>query len=128
MRREFDLKTIKELEQIREQTLKSLQIRNQEDSKVRVVVGMGTCGISAGARPVLNALIEEVNQRHLENVSITQTGCVGMCTYEPMFDVYDDLGKTTYVHMTPEKAKRVVGDHLVNGCIVKEFTIGASLK
>ncbi len=121
------MKTLKELEQIREQTLKNLQLRSHDAAKLRVVVGMGTCGISAGARPVLNTLIQEVNNRHLEEVSITQTGCVGMCTYEPMFDVYDESGKTTYVHMTPEKTKRVVLEHLVNGNIVSEFTIGASL-
>ena len=76
------MKTLKELEQIREQTLKNLQLRNQEHSKLRVVVGMGTCGISAGARSVLNTLIQEVNNCHLEEVMITQTGCVGMCAYE----------------------------------------------
>lgn len=121
------MKTLKELEQIREQTLKNLQVRNQGESKIRVVVGMGTCGISAGARPVLNMLIQEVHDRRLEGVVITQTGCVGMCTFEPMFDVYDESGKTTYVHMTSEKVKRVVLEHLVNGNIVSEYTIGSNL-
>lgn len=122
------MKTLKELEAIREQTLKNLQLRNHEDRGVRVVVEMGTCGISAGARPVLNELVKEVNQRQLEEVTITQTGCIGMCTYEPMFDVYDAKGKTTYVHMTPEKVRRVVVEHLVNGHVVSEYTIGAALK
>ena len=122
------MKTLKELEQIREQTLKNLQVRNHGDSKIRVVVGMGTCGISAGARPVLNMLMQEVHERHLGGVVITQTGCVGMCTYEPMFDVYDESGKTTYVHMTPEKTNRVVHERLVNGQVVREFTSGSSLK
>ena len=89
---------------------------------------MGTCGISAGARPVLNELVKEVNQRQLDKVTITQTGCIGMCTYEPMFDVYDSQGKTTYVHMTPEKVRRVVVEHLVNGHVVFEYTIGAALR
>ena len=127
IRRGFTLKTLKELEQIREQTLKNLQLRKQEDSKLRVVVGMGTCGISAGARSVLNTLIQEVNNCHLEEVMITQTGCVGMCAYEPIFEVYDESEKTTYVHMTPEKTRRVVLEHLVNGNVVSEFTIDASL-
>ena len=122
------MKTLKELEEIRERTLKNLQLRQHEGKEVRVVVGMGTCGISAGARPVLNELVSEVNQRHLENISITQTGCIGMCTYEPMFDVYDVRGKTTYVHMTPEKVKKVVIEHLVNGKVVSEYTIGATVK
>ncbi len=119
------MKTLKELEEIREKTLKNLQLRDHEGKEVRVVVGMGTCGISAGARPVLNELVNEVNQRHLEHVVITQTGCIGMCTYEPMFDVFDAFRKTTYVHMTPEKVKKVVLEHLVNGNIVSEYTIGA---
>ena len=119
------MKTLKELEQIREQTLKNLQLRNQEHSKLRVVVGMGTCGISAGARSVLNTLIQEVNNCHLEEVMITQTGCVGMCAYEPIFEVYDESEKTTYVHMTPEKVARVVNDHIVNGRPVEEYTVGA---
>ena len=119
------MKTLKELEEIREKTLKNLQLRDHEGKEGRVVVGMGTCGISAGARPVLNELVNEVNQRHLEHVVITQTGCIGMCTYEPMFDVFDAFGKTTYVHMTPEKVKKVVLEHLVNGNIVSEYTIGA---
>ena len=121
------MKTLKELEQIREQTLKNLQLRNQEHSKLRVVVGMGTCGISAGARSVLNTLIQEVNNCHLEEVMITQTGCVGMGAYEPIFEVYDESEKMTYVHMTPEKTRRVVLEHLVNGNVVSEFTIDASL-
>ena len=115
------MKTLKELEAIREQTLKNLQLRSHEDRGIRIVVGMGTCGISAGARPVLNELVKEVNQRQLDKVTITQTGCIGMCTYEPM-------GKTTYVHMTPEKVRRVVVEHLVNGHVVFEYTIGAALR
>lgn len=122
------MKTLKELEEIRERTLRNLQLRQHDGKEIRVVVGMGTCGISAGARPVLNELVSEVNERHLENISITQTGCIGMCTYEPMFDVYDTMGKTTYVHMTPEKVKKVVLEHLVNGKVVSEYTIGATVK
>lgn len=122
------MKTLKELEAIREQTLKNIQLRNHDEKAIRIVVGMGTCGISAGARPVLNELVNEVNQRQIQGITITQTGCIGMCTYEPMFDVYDEHGKTTYVHMTPEKVKRVVVEHLVNGHIVSEYTIGAVLK
>lgn len=122
------MKTLKELEEIREKTLKNLQLRNHAETGIRIVVGMGTCGISAGARPVLNELVNEVNQRQVQDTTITQTGCIGMCTYEPMFDVYDPQGKTTYVHMTPEKVKRVVHEHLVNGHVVSEYTIGAVTK
>ena len=87
---------------------------------------MGTCGISAGARPVLLAFVEEIKKRNLQHVTVTQTGCAGVCRLEPMVDVYmPDQEKVTYVNMTPEKVKRVVAEHLVNGQVVKEFTIGA---
>ncbi|HAX73092.1 MAG TPA: ferredoxin [Firmicutes bacterium] len=122
------MKTLQELEQIREKTLKNLQVRDHQSQETRIVVGMGTCGIAAGARGVMNTLVEEVNTRHIKGVSIVQTGCVGMCALEPMFDVYHQGEKTTYVHMTPEKAKRVVLEHIVNGSVVLEFTIGAHIK
>ncbi len=119
------MKTLAELEAIRQQTLKNLKVREHDASKTRVVVGMGTCGISSGARGVLNALVEEINVRGLEHVSVSQTGCIGMCTHEPMFDVYHAGEKVTYVDMTPEKARQVVVQHLVNDQVVTEYTIGA---
>ena len=104
-------------------------LREESDAGIRVVVGMATCGIAAGARPVLNALAEEVTKRRLNNVLVTQTGCIGICQFEPVVEVYDADGtKTTYVKMTAEKAVRVVNDHLVNGNVVTEFTIGANSK
>ena len=88
--------------------------------------GMATCGISAGARPVLQTLAQEINKRHLKNVKLVQTGCIGICRLEPIVEVYIGNEKTTYVKMTPEKALRVVNDHLVNRQVVTEFTIGAA--
>ena len=89
---------------------------------------MATCGIAAGARPVLNAFVEEAAKRGLQNVMITQTGCIGICQFEPVVEVVNtkDGSKVTYVKMTAEKAVRVVNDHLVNGNVVTEFTIGAN--
>jgi NADP-reducing hydrogenase subunit HndB len=116
-------KSIEDLKAIREEELKSISLRSSEYD-VRVVVGMGTCGISAGARPVLNALVEEINKRELNHIKIVQTGCIGMCRLEPMFDVYKDNKKVTYVDMTAEKARQVVVEHLANNCIIKEYTIG----
>ena len=86
------------------------------------------CGIAAGARPVLNAFVEEVAKRNMtEKVAVTQTGCIGICQYEPVVEVLvPGQEKVTYVKMTPEKAVRVVNDHLVNGNVVTEFTIGAN--
>ncbi|HRL87355.1 MAG TPA: (2Fe-2S) ferredoxin domain-containing protein [Candidatus Fimenecus sp.] len=96
------------------------------DSKIRVVVGMATCGIAAGARPVLNAFVDEIAKRDVKGVSVQQTGCIGMCQYEPIVEVTEPgKEKVTYVKMTPEKAVRVVNDHIVNGNPVAEFTVGA---
>ncbi len=87
---------------------------------------MATCGIAAGARPVLNAFVDEIAKRDVKGVSVQQTGCIGMCQYEPIVEVTEPgKEKVTYVKMTPEKAVRVVNDHIVNGNPVAEFTVGA---
>lgn len=119
------MKSLAELEAIRNKTREKVMVRKDNDG-IRVVVGMATCGIAAGARPVMNAFVEEAAKRGLENVAVTQTGCIGMCRLEPIVEVYaPDKEKVTYVKMTPEKAKRVVAEHIVNGNPVAEYTIGA---
>ena len=120
------MKSIAELEAIRQRMRGQVGVRKDHDG-IRVVVGMATCGIAAGARPVMLAFIEELKKRGIENVTVAQTGCVGMCRLEPMVDVYvKGQEKVTYVHMTPEKVARVVTDHIVNGRPVDEYTIGAN--
>ena len=122
------MKTLKELEEIRQRTLESVNLR-KDRTGTRVVVGMATCGIAAGARPVLMAFVEEIRNRSLQHITVTQTGCIGVCRLEPMVEVYlPGEEKVTYVKMTPEKVKRVVAEHLVNGQVVNEFTIGAEEK
>ena len=116
--------SLEELAKIRESAMKKMSTRNS-DKKVRIVVGMATCGISAGARPVLNALVEEVNKRELVDVEVTQTGCIGICRLEPIFEVYQNGEKVTYVDMNAEKAKEVIVNHIVNGNIIEKYTIGA---
>lgn len=122
------MKSIEELMAIRDKTRKNMTVREDTgDSKIRVVVGMATCGIAAGARPVLNAFVDEIAKRDVKGVSVQQTGCIGMCQYEPIVEVTEPgKEKVTYVKMTPEKAVRVVNDHIVNGNPVAEFTVGAS--
>jgi NADP-reducing hydrogenase subunit HndB len=94
---------------------------------MRVVVGMATCGIAAGARPVMNAFVEELAKRKLSDVSVTMTGCIGVCRLEPIVEIFDAEGtKVTYVKMTPEKAARIVSEHLVNGRVCQDLTIGAA--
>ena len=121
------MKSLEELKAIREQMKKQMDVRDQSDSNIRVAVGMATCGIAAGARPVLNAFVEEVNKRGLKDTMVTQTGCIGICQYEPVVEIITPgKEKVTYVKMTAEKAVRVVNDHLVNGNVVTEYTIGAN--
>ena len=121
------MKSLAELAAIREKTKNEINMRKDEAGGTRIVVGMATCGIAAGARPVLNALVEEVAKRQLQNVTVTQTGCIGMCRLEPIVEVYSPDGeKVTYVKMTAEKAAKVVNDHIVNGNVCKEYVIGSA--
>tara|TARA_Y100001933_G_C18887657_1_gene516891 strand:- start:536 stop:904 length:369 start_codon:yes stop_codon:yes gene_type:complete len=119
------MKSLAELAKIREEALKKVDIRKDRKG-TRIVVGMATCGISAGARPVLTSMIEEVQKRNLADVEVTQTGCIGVCRLEPIVEVYKEgQEKVTYVEMDAEKAKRVIAEHIVNGQVVSELTIGS---
>ncbi len=124
------MKTLEELMAIREQTKKRMTVREDTgDEVIRIVVGMATCGIAAGARPVLNALVDEVAKRNLKGVTVSQTGCIGMCQYEPIVEVMEPgKEKVTYVKMTAEKAVKVINEHIVNGNPVAEYTVGAIAK
>ena len=120
------MKSIKDLQAIRERALDSVNMRKDQDG-IRIVVGMATCGIAAGARPVMLKFVEEINRRHLQNVSVSQTGRIGMCRFEPMVEVLQPgTEKVTYVHVDPDKVSRIVTEHIVNGNPVKEFTINAA--
>ena len=121
------MKSLAELQAIRDKARASVNIRESAEAETRVLVGMATCGIAAGAKPVLIAFVEEVAKRDLKGVMVTQTGCIGICQYEPVVEVVTPgQEKVTYVKMTAEKALRVVNDHLVNGNVVTEYTIGAN--
>ena len=120
------MKSIEELMAIKAQMQDKVAVR-QNNGGIRVVVGMATCGIAAGARPVLNAFVEGVAGEGLaQKVTVTQTGCIGICQYEPVVEVFEaGKEKVTYVKMTADKAKEVVEKHLKGGQIVTEYTIGA---
>ncbi|TCO70735.1 (2Fe-2S) ferredoxin domain-containing protein [Marinisporobacter balticus] len=119
------MKSLEELAKIREEAIKKVDIRREREG-TRIVVGMATCGIAAGARPVLMALLEEVKVRNLKDVLVNQTGCIGVCRLEPIVEVYKPgEEKVTYVNMTPEKAKEMVAQHIVNGKVIDPYTIGA---
>ncbi len=118
------MKSIKELEEIRKKTLEKVNLRKDRKG-TRVVVGMATCGIAAGARPVLLSFVEEINKRKLMDVTVSQTGCIGVCRLEPIVEVYKPgQDKVTYVKMTPDKVAKVVSEHIVNDRPVIEYTIG----
>ena len=121
------MKSLEELKAIREKMKKQMDIREQNEDSIRVVVGMATCGIAAGAKPVLAAFVEEVDKRNLKNVTVTQTGCIGVCRLEPVVEVYvPGQEKVTYVKMKPDMVASVVSEHLVNRRVVTEYTIGAA--
>ena len=121
------MKSLAELAAIREKMQSKVVIR-EGAANTRVVVGMATCGIAAGARPVLNAFVDGVNKNNLsEKVTVTQTGCIGICQYEPVVEVFEEgKEKVTYVKLTAEKAEEIVKEHLVGGKIVEKYTIGAN--
>ena len=121
------MKSLEELKALRESMQAKMNVRKDDNDTIRVVVGMATCGIAAGARPVLSALVEEVSRLGIsDKVTVTQTGCIGICRYEPIVEVYEaDKEKVTYVKMTAEKARRVAEEHLQGGKVVEEYTIGA---
>ena len=118
------MKSLEELKAIRERMQGEVGVRKADANETRVVVGMATCGIASGARPVLNTLAQLVQERGLKDVLVTQTGCIGLCQYEPIVEVFTPgKEKVTYVKMTPEKAKEVVEQHLERGLIVKKYTL-----
>ena len=120
------MKTLEELMAIKARAEKQMNVREEEGAGIRIVVGMATCGIAAGARPVLGGFVEEVAKRGRKNVSVNQTGCIGMCQYEPIVEVFEEgKEKVTYIKMTPEKVARVVADHIVNGNPVVDYTVAS---
>ncbi len=122
------MKSLEELMALRDAAKAKMTTRDDSTAVTRVVVGMATCGIAAGARPVLNRLVEETAAKNY-NCVVTQTGCIGMCVYEPIVEVYGKDGShTTYVHMTPAKAEKVLEQHVGKGEIVEEYTVEAAKK
>jgi len=120
------MKSLAELKAIKDRMRDKIVLR-EGTNDTRVVVGMATCGIAAGARPVLNAFVEEVNKSGLyETVTVSQTGCIGFCQLEPIVEIFEaGKEKVTYVKMTADKVKEVVEKHLKGGNVVTEYTVAA---
>ncbi len=120
------MKTLEELMALRDAAKANLTARDDSSEVIRVVVGMATCGIAAGARPVMNKFVEEAAKRNLTNVTVAQTGCIGMCQYEPIAEVLvPGKEKVTYVQLNEEKVAKIIVEHIVNGNPVVEYTIGS---
>lgn len=119
------IKSLADLKKIKDRVNKSIECENG----TRIVVGLGTCGIAAGARPIYEAIEAELKASGKKDVLLEPTGCVGICQFEPVVEVYEPGGKrTTYVHMTPERATRIVKQHIIGGNPIAEFTIGSARK
>lgn len=123
------MKSLAELAAIRDKMKPIVDTREHDDQTVRVVVGMATCGIAAGARPVMGAFTDEIARRELHNIVVSQTGCIGICQYEPVVEIFaPGKDKITYVNMSAEKVARVVSDHLIGGNPVAEFTYSYNVR
>ena len=121
------MKSLEELKAIRAKMKRQMDLRENDENSIRVVVGMATCGIAAGARPVMTAFLDEINRRGLTNVTVSQTGCIGVCRLEPVAEVFvPGEEKVTYVRLRPEMVPSIVEQHLVNHNVVQDYTIGAA--
>ena len=121
------MKSLEELRAIREKMKQQMDLRGPNEEHIRVVVGMATCGIAAGARPVLTAFLDEIEKRGLKNVTVSQTGCIGVCRLEPIVEVFvPGEEKVTYVKVKPQMVPTIVEQHLVNHSVVTDYTIGAA--
>ena len=117
------LKSLEDLKKLREEAKKTTSTRGEQDNQI--IVGMGTCGIAAGAREVMNAILEELDKRNLEDVSVSQTGCIGICQQEVLVDVKVSGGeRVTYGNVKPEDVARIISNHLINGQIVEDLVVG----
>jgi len=116
------MKTVADLKALREKLQSGMQVRNHEGTTI--IVGMGTCGIAAGAREVMSAILDELSARKMQNVHVEQTGCIGMCEKEVLVDVLrPGEDRITYGKVTPADAKRIVDEHVINGQIIKDKVV-----
>jgi len=119
------IKSVAELNAFKEKTKDKFAVK--ENGGMKIIVGMATCGMAAGAKPVLDSINEEVKSKKLENIAVAQAGCIGLCQYEPIVEVIEaGKEKVTYVNVDAEKAKEIIAGHIIGGKIVADYTIGAA--
>ena len=116
--------SLEDLRKLRENTQQQIKTRDMEGKQIQIIVGMGTCGIAAGAREVMKAVLDELAKRKINNVSVLQTGCIGMCQKEPLLDIVrPGEDRVTYGPVKPTDVPRIIADHLVNGIIVDDLVV-----
>lgn len=117
------VKSLEDLQRIREEALRKVNVRSDRTG-IRITVGMATCGIAAGARPVMMAILDELEKRNVSGVNVVETGCIGLCKFEPIVEVYEPgKEKVTYIKVDPDKARQIVVEHVINGHPVREWTL-----
>ena len=116
------IKNLADLRKIKAESQKETEAR--KNNETQIIIGMGTCGIAAGARGVMAAVLEELSKRGLHNVAVLQTGCIGMCQKEPLLDIVrPGEDRVTYGPVKPEDVPRIIADHLVNGIVVEDLVV-----
>ena len=116
--------TIEELRKLRETSKKNITLR-EGDFRGKLIVHLGTCGIAAGAREIMDTFLGELEQRQITDIMFTTSGCAGLCSKEPMITVeLSNAAPVKYGELTPEKARRILDEHILGGTMVTEFAIG----
>ncbi len=117
------MKSLDDLKKIRDAAQKKVTMRGKNEG-TRILVGMATCGISAGARPVMNKFVEELSDRKMDDVTVTPVGCIGECAIEPIVEVLEGEKRTTYCRVDIKVAERIIKEHILGGKVVEDYVIG----
>ena len=116
------IKSLEDLRKIKAESQKNTEARKNNDTQI--IIGMGTCGIAAGAREVMAAVLVELAERNLHDVAVLQTGCIGMCQKEPLLDIVrPGEDRVTYGPVKPQDVSRIIAEHLVNGNVVEDLVV-----
>ncbi len=117
------MKNIKELEELRKKLKTEYSVH--KETVIKIIIGMGTCGIAAGAKKIMNYILEEINKRNISGIEVTQTGCIGMCMHEPLVDIINKGGpRVTYGRVTQDIAYRIISEYIINSRIIEDAVIG----
>jgi NADP-reducing hydrogenase subunit HndB len=117
------VKSLEELRRLREEAIQKKDAKAVE-GKAHIVVGMGTCGIAAGARDTMKAILDVIEEDKLNDIIVTQTGCIGRCEWEPIVSVTVGIGqKVSYGKISPERARRIMKEHVMGNKVISDFVM-----